>query len=111
MWEASNQTFCSDESASNIVLRKSVDNGESWGDAKVVIDSGEGMENGRQAERHTWSIYDSVNDVVYLFSNRNVNGPTGCDCGVVYKTSSDGGETWGELIDVDEGDVYGMGLA
>ncbi|GMI46137.1 hypothetical protein TrCOL_g5970 [Triparma columacea] len=111
MWESSNQTFCSDESASNIVMRRSEDSGKTWGEPVVVIGSDEGVGEGEHAERHTWSIFDSVNEKVFLFTNRNVNGPTGCDCGVAYKTSADGGDTWGDLIDLDEGDVYGMGLA
>jgi hypothetical protein len=111
MWESSNQTFCSDESASNIVMRRSEDSGKTWGEPVVVIGSDEGVGDGEHAERHTWSIFDSVNEKVFLFTNRNVNGPTGCDCGVAYKTSADGGDTWGDLIDLDEGDVYGMGLA
>lgn len=104
LWQNSGQFYCSDESASNIVSRKSTDGGVTWGPIELVIATGDEM-----AERHPWTIYDAINKKIFVFTNTNVNG---CQCDVMYKTSIDFGDTWSDLVSIDStSGYYGMSLA
>ncbi|GMH64246.1 hypothetical protein TL16_g04075 [Triparma laevis f. inornata] len=109
IWEYSNVSQCSDESLSSIVQRRSTDGGKTWGPQELVVPSFNGQ---KETERHSWSLYDSSSKTIFIFSNDDVNGPTSCDCNIVYKTSDDGGETYSDnftYINAETG-VYGMGL-
>lgn len=104
LWQYSNQSYCSDESASNIVSRRSMDGGVTWGAMELVLPTGD-----ENAERHPWTLYDGLNERVFLFSNANVDG---CQCDVLYMTSDDFGVTWSKATNIDSSSgYYGMSLA
>ena len=99
---------CNDESPSNIVMRRSLDGGTTWGNATLVLAAGV-----RQLERSAWALEDASNGALFVFSNANVNSTTGCSCGVEYVVSTDRGVTFskpGTPIPTSTG-VYGSGLA
>jgi hypothetical protein len=100
------QDSCSDESVSNIVMRRSLDGGSSWGEAVLVVPN-EG------AERTPWVSQDAETGKIFLFSNTNVS-ISDCSCGIFYVSSDDDGETWGgsvELPDDSSSGYYGTSLA
>ena len=112
----SKTSFCNDESASNIVQRRSTDGGVTWSDMELIIGTdetdGKGVEQ-TNAERHSWSIFDANTKTIFIFTNDNVKGTDGCTCDVSYKTSTDNGITYSKLTSIDKETtgVYGMGLA
>ena len=96
--------YCSDESPSNIVSRRSEDGGLTWGEVELVYSTGEEL-----VERHPWTLYDSVTQRIFVFTNTNVQG---CHCDVEYKTSDDFGVTWSQSTAIDSATgYYGMSLA
>ena len=109
LWEYSGQSYCSDESATNLVMRRSVDGGLTWSNMSVIVPTGT-----HEAEMTGWTIYDEIKEKLFVFTNLNVSGQCTCDVGFV--TSSDGGLSWTDLApantdtSVDNGGFFGMGL-
>mgnify|MGYP002844356308 CR=1 FL=1 len=66
----------SDESATNIVQRRSTDRGQSWGPLTLVVKSEAGMSSA------PWAIADPQTSQVYLFWNANSTADQKCSCGV-----------------------------
>ena len=66
----------SDESATNIVQRRSTDQGQSWGPLTLVVKSEAGMSSA------PWAIADPQTSQVYLFWNANSTADQKCSCGV-----------------------------
>ena len=97
---------CSDESPSNIVLRRSHDGGATWGAASLVLAAG-----ANHLERSAWALEDASSGAVYVFSNSNVSSATGCSCGVEVAVSKDRGGSFAPARPLPESSVYGSGLA
>ena len=105
LWKSSEHTFCSDESASNIVSRRSIDGGLTWQPMELVIPTGS-----ERAERHPWTLFDEQTQRIFAFTNNNV---ANCTCNVVYTTSDDYGLSWNDQLTPVSEDTgyYGMALA
>ena len=98
---------CGDESPSNIILRRSDNDGATWGSAALVMAAGP-----RNLERSAWAIEDAQSGTIFAFSNANVNSTVGCSCEVDVTSSSDRGRSWSvpRTLPPSTG-VYGSGLA
>ena len=97
---------CSDESPSNIVLRRSHDGGSTWSAASLVLAAG-----ANHLERSAWALEDAATGTVYVFSNSNVSTATSCSCGVEAAVSKDRGASFAPARRLPESSVYGSGLA
>lgn len=80
---------CSDESGTNLVLRRSTDNGATWEPMQLIVPTG-----ADKAEMSPWALQDASTGRIFMFSNTNVHTPTDCNCEVFYVTSDDDGQTW-----------------
>lgn len=73
-----------DESATNLVQRRSTDGGESWGPLTLVVKSTHGMSSA------PWAIADDRTSQVFLFWNQNSTADQKCSCGVAMIQGKDG---------------------
>jgi hypothetical protein len=75
-----------DESATNLVQRRSTDGGESWGRLTLVVESAHGMSSA------PWAIADDRTSQVLLFWNQNSTADQKCSCGVAMVQGKDGAD-------------------
>lgn len=73
-----------DESATNIVQRRSSDWGKTWGPLTLVVKAAEGMSSA------PWAIVDDRTSEVYLFWNQNSTAVRKCSCGVAMVKGKNG---------------------
>ena len=87
----------SDESNTNLVMRRSADGGATWSNMTLVVSA---EVRPPFAPKTTylssapWAVADAVTGDVLLFYNQNSTEGVACACSVWRVRSSDGGRTW-----------------
>lgn len=96
---------CNDELGTNVVMRRSTDNGATWEPAQLILATGE-----QRAEMSPWALQDASTGRIFLFTNTNVKSPD-CNCEVFHITSDDDGKTWSDrtVVPASSG-FYGSAL-
>jgi len=96
---------CDDNSMTNLVLRRSTDNGMTWEPMQLIVPTGV-----EKAVRAPWALQDASSGRIFLFSN--IRPTEACNCEVFYVASDDDGLTWSGMTPVPESSgFYGLSLA
>ncbi|GAB2551717.1 sialidase family protein [Spirosoma aerophilum] len=98
------RTNCGDFGDVDIVLRASKDNGQSWGPLQLVVDQGS-MQAGNPAPVFDLSDARFPNGKLFLLYNTGTASEDDVRKGLAvrevwYKTSTDGGQTWSEPVNI-----------